>query len=386
MARARRRFELIGGSRIGSSDTHETPLEDWYTPLGTDSLHEPPCGEAMPCHEQIPSSVLPNPERYEIHLSMRFALRPTAAIALLTITLLLPTMAKAYEQELDKLSSDMAGSITAAKKTTLAVVDFTDLEGNVTALGRFLAEEFSVALASAGHGFRVVDRIHLTTILREHKLSESGLIDPATARQLGKNTGVEALITGSLTPFGDSVRIAVKILDTQTATIIGAVRGHISRTEAISNLMSAGVAGTRGSPAASPSGPLATPPASSIKARQTIESDDFIFALRGCGIANDKVVCDLIVTNQGQDRTLRFYPQSRIFDEFGTEYPPVGAKLGNSKSTLSSSSVGNILISGIPTRAEISFAKIADTSRILAVMEINCSSFKVQFRNVPVAR
>jgi len=67
----------------------------------------------------------------------------------------------------------MAGKIADAGKKTIAVADFTDLQGNVTELGRFLAEEFSVALAGAGTRFEVVDRIHLKSIIMEHKLSAS---------------------------------------------------------------------------------------------------------------------------------------------------------------------------------------------------------------------
>ena len=33
------------------------------------------------------------------------------------------------------------------------MVDFTDLDGSVTELGRFLAEEFSTAIADTGKGF-----------------------------------------------------------------------------------------------------------------------------------------------------------------------------------------------------------------------------------------
>ena len=47
----------------------------------------------------------------------------------------------AYEKEIKNLSAFMGGQITSAGKKTIAVVDFTDLQGNVTELGRFLAEE-----------------------------------------------------------------------------------------------------------------------------------------------------------------------------------------------------------------------------------------------------
>ena len=92
----------------------------------------------------------------------------------------------AYEKEIKDLSAFLSAQITEAGRKTIAVVDFTDLQGNVTELGRFLAEEFSVSFAGAGEGFEVVDRTHLKSIVAEHKLSLTGMIDPKTARKLGQ--------------------------------------------------------------------------------------------------------------------------------------------------------------------------------------------------------
>ncbi|MDU9048873.1 MAG: FlgO family outer membrane protein [Candidatus Electrothrix sp. Rat3] len=158
------------------------------------------------------------------------------------LSLILAASSFAYEKEINALSAAMSEKIAKADRTSVAVVDFTDLEGNVTQLGRFIAEEFSTALAGAGKGFKVVDRTHLNSIIKENKLSATGLIDPETARKLGKIIGVQALITGTLTPFGENVRIAVKVLDTATAEIIDAARGNIAKTQGIEELLGKGIA------------------------------------------------------------------------------------------------------------------------------------------------
>jgi len=147
----------------------------------------------------------------------------------------------AYEGEIKDISAKMAGEIATAGRKTIAVADFTDLQGNVTELGRFLAEEFSVCLAGSDARFEVVDRIHLKSIITEHKLSATGMIDPSTARKLGKIAGVQALITGTVTPFGDNVRLTVKILDTETAKIIGASTANLAKTKAIEELLARGI-------------------------------------------------------------------------------------------------------------------------------------------------
>ncbi len=137
--------------------------------------------------------------------------------------------------------ANLADRIAQVGKKRIAVVDFTDLQGNVTELGRFLAEEFSVALVGAGKGFEVIDRVHLKSILAEHKLALTGVIDPRTARELGKIAGVDAIVTGSITPFGDNIRVSFKVLDTETAMIIAASSGNIARTAAINELLERGI-------------------------------------------------------------------------------------------------------------------------------------------------
>lgn|GEM_PF-803365 len=147
----------------------------------------------------------------------------------------------AYEKEIRSLSSALAQSIFNAGKKTAAVVDFVDLQGNVTELGRFLAEELSVAISESGKGLEVVDRTHLKTLLKEHQLDMTGLIDPKTAKKIGEISGVHVLVTGTLTPLGDTIRLAVKALDASTAKLVGGSRGDIPKTKAIEELLVRGI-------------------------------------------------------------------------------------------------------------------------------------------------
>ncbi len=149
----------------------------------------------------------------------------------------LASSAWGYEKEIKQLSEQMAAKISAKGKKTVAVVDFTDLEGNVTQLDQFIAEEFSVALAGVGKGFRVIDRTRLKSIIKENKLAETGFIDPATASKLGNIAGVDALVTGTLTPFGDTVHLTVKVLDSETADVIDSAKSDIAKTPAINELL-----------------------------------------------------------------------------------------------------------------------------------------------------
>ena len=290
----------------------------------------------------------------------------------------------------------MAEKIVSAGKSRIAVVDFTDLQGNVTEFGRFIAEEFSVALASAGKGFTVVDRTHLQSILKEHELSQTGLIDPQTARELGKITGVEALITGTITPFGESVRLAVKILDTKTAEIIDAQRGNIPKTQAIEELLGRIAPGGLASSGQPPSsGPAAAPPATempALTAQQSVEEKDFIFKLQRCIKEGEEIACHILVTSLGQDREILLYGNhigsgsAYIIDEFGTAYNAKTVKFGKNNNELY---VRKTLFADIPTGAVFWFEEIPEQMKSIAMLVMECKhnnkKFAVKFPNISLS-
>src|SRR4051812_10896587 len=92
-----------------------------------------------------------------------------------TVAILLCTALSlnAQDSDLRNLADSFSVTLSKLSKKTVAVVDFTDLQGNVTELGRYLAEQMSVALAAAHNGIEVVDRTHIKVLIQENKLNSS---------------------------------------------------------------------------------------------------------------------------------------------------------------------------------------------------------------------
>ena len=115
-----------------------------------------------------------------------------------------------YEKQTATFSTDLAKKIKASNKTKVAVSDFLDNDGNLTELGKAIAEDIGVGIVNDGNGtFQVMERSNLYAILKEQKLSSTGLIDPETAKKLGKLKMVDAVIVGNITPFGNSFRVTI---------------------------------------------------------------------------------------------------------------------------------------------------------------------------------
>lgn len=165
-------------------------------------------------------------------------------IATTIITLLCAGFAQGQQQGMDmdsqiaKIADNLVSQIKASGKKKVTVLDFTDLQGNTSELGRFIAEQISVDLVEKRDGFSIMDRANLKTILDEHKLTIEGLVEPENAKKLGQFSGVDAIILGNVTPLDNEVSITAKIIATDTAEIVGAAKGYVSKGKEITQLSS----------------------------------------------------------------------------------------------------------------------------------------------------
>ena len=161
-----------------------------------------------------------------------------AAIALLTVAFPVFTMAAenlkvsttaSVEQELEKFSDLLASQLRKANVQKLTILDLVDTEKKNVRLGAFIAEETTVNLVSSTNTFVVVDRANLDKILEEHKLSRTGLENPEDIKKLGQFSGVDAIISGTITPLQDEIRFTAKVISTRTADVLGGAKGRIPR-------------------------------------------------------------------------------------------------------------------------------------------------------------
>jgi TolB-like protein len=145
-------------------------------------------------------------------------------------------------EEIDKVLSDLAsrlaGPVKEQGKKKVAVIDFTDLQGGSSELGKYIAEQLTVDLVLVKRDFSVLDRANLKNILAEHKLTATGLVNPDNAKKLGMFAGVDALILGTIVPKSQTVNLTAKIISTDTAEIVGAAKATFKTDESVQQLLS----------------------------------------------------------------------------------------------------------------------------------------------------
>lgn len=142
-----------------------------------------------------------------------------------------------FDAKLNAISDSVAAKINQKGKTKVGVWDFTDADGQTSNIGKYISEEMSVDLTNSAKTFTMMDRNHLNTIMKEHRLNAEGFIDANTAKELGMMKAVDAIVTGTITIFGDNIKLTVKVLDTETAMIIAATKGDLPMTPELESFL-----------------------------------------------------------------------------------------------------------------------------------------------------
>lgn len=97
-------------------------------------------------------------------------------------------------------------SAASAEKPRIAVLEFKNKADNQWWYhgGAQAAQDVFVTELFKSGKFRVVDREQLDAMMQEKGLTQSGDIDPKTAMKLGKILGVNYLLTGAVTEYGNT--------------------------------------------------------------------------------------------------------------------------------------------------------------------------------------
>jgi TolB-like protein len=314
-------------------------------------------------------------------------MRPLTLILLL-VTLLFPldhSLAQStLAQQIDELNRQIATKVTAKNKTTIAVVEFADLEGNVTNFGRFMAEELITRLHET-EKFKVIERQLLNQVIKEQKLTLSGIVDPASAQQLGRVLGVDAIVSGSITDLGKTVRVNARLISTETGEIFAVAANEFIKDQTVIDLMSSRT--QAGNPTSS-AGDSASP----RKAKQTVKASLYTFDLEDCRLSGGTVVCDLTITNNDNDRMFSYdhlVGGAGMIDDLGGTYRATSIVIANRNGFDDA-----VIVKNVPTKSRITFDNVSSQATKIAVLRMQfnrfeqhiVNHFKVEFRDVALSK
>lgn len=174
------------------------------------------------------------------------SIRPVVLASLATAMLVLGSAGKAsaqvagsVEDGLQQLAKFIVQKSTAADRSTIAVLPFPNADSTCSVLSTYIVDELIPHLFSVPDSrLEIVERAQLEALIAEIRIGEGGLLNPATTKKLGTQSGVSALAVGTITVYGDSIRINARLVATDSAKVISAAAVTIPKTQAVVELMS----------------------------------------------------------------------------------------------------------------------------------------------------
>lgn len=137
------------------------------------------------------------------------------------------------DSELESMCNNIIRIIKKEGRAVIAIVGFNNLDTQRESyLGRYVSEYITDYISKNSRDITVVERSQIVLLNKELEKSYSGQIDQETAISLGKLTGSETIVLGTLSYVGERIKTSMRVCDVQSGEIIGSVSGNITGKEA----------------------------------------------------------------------------------------------------------------------------------------------------------
>ncbi|MDH4084321.1 MAG: FlgO family outer membrane protein [Nitrospira sp.] len=133
-----------------------------------------------------------------------------------------------YEETLKQLAEAITERATKAKTHRLAFLDFTDSQGQPTAIGQFLAEELGTQIMLAGE-LTVVDRTLTYSTLKKLHVDHIDSDHAKAVQRVAKAIRADAFISGVSIETPDGLQVTTKLINPSNGQPIGAARATLPK-------------------------------------------------------------------------------------------------------------------------------------------------------------
>ena len=295
------------------------------------------------------------------------------------------------DSQLENLINQIVASLAQNDKSKIAVMDFVNMNGEITKLGRYMSEELTTRLYLTGK-FEVIERKLLDKIVEEQKISLSGMIDESSAVELGKVLGVDAIASGTIGDLGTSVKVNARLISAETGKLFSVASVEIPKNDKVKVLLSQSVVSNATSTVTT-SGTNAKASAS-----QTIKKEGYVFELLEARLEDKTAICKLKVTNTTEEDkdfeiTLGWQYQTMVYTDAGDESVFSKVKFGSTLKKIYGTSqydcVQKKIIAGTSVNMEIYFDNVSSNASKITLLQIlnrYRNGFNIEFRDIPLIK
>lgn len=298
--------------------------------------------------------------------------------------------------QLDKMTNQMVKSLSDKGKRKIAILEFPNLSGQISKLGKFIPEELTTRLFRTQR-FEVIERQLVNQVLSEMNFQASGLVAPSSAAEIGKMLGVDAIVSGTITDLGQEIRLNARIIEVESANVFAVSSVTIKKESYLADMMNKFADGdkqektnekTESEPVADTDDKKQTPKPDYPKT--IVDGMELKINSVKMGMDNRLIIEFTFTNTTFKDKEVRFGIRKKswavIYDSRGYEFIGGTVQVGNKKS---GSSLGHLFISDVPTKVTYSFKEVNPEMKLVKLFKFKIwhdSNGEVTFRDMPVIR
>lgn len=238
-----------------------------------------------------------------------------------SISVTLNAQASNYSAQITQLTASILAKTSHLNNMSIGTVNFTNMDNQVTALGKLLAEEVSGELNLQNSTLTIIDRNRVNYWLEKENISVSDLSNPEIAEQISEKAGIVLVLMGTITPIDNFLRLNLKVVNLKTGAIVAYERAELQQNKTFQSLVDVEISATpKGdfTPKAAPQKfhdyelPAKTPePANTYNPKDAsylpykVEINNLEFKLRACKRSANMVSVFFTITNKSDDITLK---------------------------------------------------------------------------------
>jgi hypothetical protein len=127
-------------------------------------------------------------------------------------------------------SSNMGGARPpSGKPMVIAVADFVNDNGEVSKLGRYIADKLTPYFANSRQ-FSVLERVLINKVIEEQQFQVSSFVDESSTQEFGKILGAETIISGKVSELADMFYIHAKAVGVARGNLLVSVDAEVDRS------------------------------------------------------------------------------------------------------------------------------------------------------------
>src|SRR3954452_12656672 len=168
------------------------------------------------------------------------AVRKFGLIGTLILSLLLVAFPAGAQKSLsdgvDELAAKLAKSYGDGKRGKGAIVPLRELGGGENLLGTYIADTLTNSFFEVGYR-DIVERQMLDRAIKELKLQYTGMIDPESAKKIGKFLHADLVVGGTITDLTSEVSVNCRIFAVETGQVVAVATTKIVKDDNVKSML-----------------------------------------------------------------------------------------------------------------------------------------------------